>query len=59
MGNATRQRRDYGGKEREKRYVLRCERKQFRDRNRGLKVDETDERVIFIIFVMISLLMGA
>ena len=30
------------------------ERKRFRDRDKGLKVDETDERVIFVTFVMIS-----
>ena len=30
------------------------ERKRFRDRDKGLKVDETDERVIFITFVMVS-----
>ena len=43
----------------EKRWVLRCERKQFLDRDRGLKVGETDERVIFIIFVVVSSLTGA
>ena len=47
------------GKKREKRYVLRCERKQFRDRVKGLKIGETDERVIFVICVVISLLTGA
>ena len=36
-----------------------CERKQFRDRDKGLKIGEADERVIFIIFVMGSSLMGA
>ena len=30
------------------------ERKIFRDRDKGLKVDETDERVIFVTFVMVS-----
>ena len=28
---------------------------QFRDRDRGLKVGETDEGVIFVIFVSVSL----
>ena len=32
------------------------ERKQFRDRDKGLKVDETDERVIFVTFVIVSAL---
>ena len=59
MGKETRQRRDFGGKEREKRWVLRHERKRFRDRDRGLKVDETDELVIFVIFIMVSSLTGA
>ena len=33
-----------------------CKRKQFQDMDRGLKVGETDERVILIlvIFVMVS-----
>ena len=58
MENGTRQRRVLwgGGKKRE---VLRCERKQFRDRDRGFKVGETDERVIFVIFVMVSSLTDA
>ena len=30
------------------------ERKRFRDRDKGLKVDETDERMIFVTFVMVS-----
>ena len=30
------------------------DRKRFRDRDKGLKVDETDERVIFVTFVMVS-----
>ena len=30
----------------------------FRDRDKGLKVGETDKLVIFIIFVMVSLLTG-
>ena len=42
----------------EKRQVL-SERKQFRHRDRGLKVGETDERVIFVIFVMVSSLTDA
>ena len=29
------------------------ERKIFRDRNKGLKIDETDERVIFVTFAMV------
>ena len=49
---------DYGGKERAKRWVLRRERKRFRDRDRGLRVDETDALVIFVIFVMASSLKG-
>ena len=32
---------------------------KFRDRDRGLKVGETNERVIFVIFVMVSSLTGA
>ena len=32
---------------------LRFERKQFRDRVRGLKVGETDARVRFVIFVVV------
>ena len=51
--------RDYEGNQREKRKVLRCERKRFMDRDTGLKVDETVERVIFVIFVMMSTLTGA
>ena len=31
----------------------------FRDRDRGLKVSETYEWVMFVIFVMVSLLTGA
>ena len=34
--------------------VLIRERKRFRDRDKGLKVDQTDERVIFVTFVKIS-----
>ena len=34
---------------------LRCERKQFRER--GLKIGETDELVIFVISVMVVSLM--
>ena len=34
--------------------VLMRERKRFRDRDKGLKVDGTDERVIFVTFVMVS-----
>ena len=30
------------------------ERKRVRDRDKGLKVDQTDERVIFVTFVMVS-----
>ena len=48
---------DYGGKEWEKR-VLRRERKRFRDRDKGLKVDEDDEWMIFLIFVISSSLTG-
>ena len=29
-------------------------RKRFQDRDKGLKVDQTDERVIFVTFVMVS-----
>ena len=47
------------GKERKKSQILRCERKQFRDRVRGLKVGETDERLIFVIYVVVSSLTGA
>ena len=49
---------NYAGKEREKRLVSRCEIKQFRDWDRelrGLKAGETDERVIYVILVMISI----
>ena len=38
---------------------LRYERKQFLDKVRGLKVGETDERVIFVICVVVSSLTGA
>ena len=44
-----------GGKEREKRWVLRHERKRFRDRDKDLRVGEDDERMIFVIFIMGSL----
>ena len=44
----------YEGKERETRKVLWCERKRFRDRDSGLNVGETDELVIYVIFVMVS-----
>ena len=54
MGNGTRQEGNYGGRK-----GGRCERKQFLDRVRGLKVGETDERVIFIICVVVSSLTGA
>ena len=47
------------GKEREKSQILRCERKQSRDRVRGLKVGETDELLIFVIYVVVSSLTGA
>ena len=30
------------------------DKKRFRDRDKGLKVDETDERVIFVTYVMVS-----
>ena len=48
MKRGTWQRRDYGGKEREKRQVLRRERNRFGDRDKGLKVDENDEWVIVL-----------
>ena len=35
------------------------ERKLFRDRDKILKVGETDELMIFVIFAMISSLTGA
>ena len=54
MGKGNGREGNYGGKEREKRWVLRHERKQFQDRNKGWKVDETDEWVIFVIFIMVS-----
>ena len=38
---------------------LRCDRKQFRNKDRGLKVGETDERVIFVIFAMVLSLTSA
>ena len=38
---------------------FRRERKQFRDRDKGLKIGEADERVIFVIIVMGSSLTGA
>ena len=31
-----------------------CERKLFPDRGKGLKVDQIDERVIFVTFVVVS-----
>ena len=58
-GDGTQQRRDYGRKERGKRWVLRHERKQFWDRDKCLKVCEADEWVIFVIFLMGSLLTSA
>ena len=50
---------DYEGKERKKRKVLRCEGKQFWDRDRGLKESETDKWVRFVIVVMVSSLLDA
>ena len=38
---------------------FRRERKRFRDRGKGLRVNETDEWVIFVIFIMVSPLTGA
>ena len=44
---------DYGGKKGRRVGFMR-ERKIFLDNDKGLKADETDERVIFVTFVMIS-----
>ena len=46
MGNGTRQRRRLWGEENAEGQVLWFERKQYRDRDRGLEVGEADERVI-------------
>ena len=59
MGNLNTAEKGIMGKKREKRQVLRCERKLFQDRDTGLKVGETDQLVIFVIFVMASWLTGA
>ena len=50
---------DYVGKEGEKSWLIRRERKQFRDSDRFLKVDETDEWVVFVIFIMVLSRTGA
>ena len=38
--------------------VLMYERKLFEDRDKGLKVDDTDKMVIFVTFLMVSALTG-
>ena len=50
---------DYVGKEGEKSWLLRRERKQFRNSDTFLKVDETDEWVVFVIFIMVLSRTGA
>ena len=47
------------GKEREKIQVLRSKGRLFLERDKVLKVGETDELVIFVRFVMASSLTGA
>ena len=59
MRKGTRREGDYVGKEGEKSWLLRRERKQFLDSDRFLKVDETDEWVVFVIFIMVLSRTGA
>ena len=53
MGTGTSREGDYGGKEWEKSWLLWRERKQFLDRDRFVKVDETDEWVVCVILIIV------